>query len=1314
MKRTKRLMSLLLVSVFVLTLLPNVQMPVYAAYADGQECFHCGHYHWDDYMCPDCGACTVDCTNDWCYFETHCERCGECLMNSGGFCTECNLCESCMADMGHCSECGICWMDDDAAGNLCADCHRCSACVEICETCGMCFGCANDVDDGFHCPLCGNCYQQTEQCQFIENNHCKDCCEPCGQCGECIAGEHLETCPDCGLCVECCEFNSMMAGCVDGDICVESSEWIDSTCCDCGGFFTEDYEMCATCMDAGYPRCEACCRASSECSESMCEYDEEYDEHFCIDCGQCFHDADRCPTCEANRCEDCCAARTEANFGCTHDYCEEDPYFDSHLAECEDVEEDFVDAHDAMPSNRWTSNGASGHYRACRFCDSEAHDTGRAAHSFDTNGVCVVCGYSAGSKLYIARQPKTARCNTSIYSSGYDEDSDNGLFYYGNNPVTFSVVAKGGTGSYTYQWYRKYRDRAPTTLTDELYGGQFSGTNTAVLTVQVSTEACMDGEDFQYYCVVKDGKSTVTTEWAIIRANHVYSSKYATNSEAKKPATAAYKAVVLTYLNSRGLPTRVVAPASAGHRYQCLCEYHTDTLHFQNNTPVKHTFGLAILLGRSARANATNFDKVYTHTCTACGYKTYYETHKHVYYADTADYERYNHGTFQVDEAKTTNMAHALICLVDGCDHVKMESHEWDWRHMGYGNDEENGGIFYRDCLICEYPDYDYRPVDADGKTINWTTKNILITARNAQVSRVLGSANSSLILTLNNNEQMRGKRCTGWTVTYTTPNGRANNITFRYSFRENDDGSWSTTITTAGWPTGGILLFTPTLEICNSHSYVTDGYVPAVCMYDGFAGYRICKYCHAEDPTDSRSDEERILPAAGTAHTGGKTPLYQKEVISSSGKKTITWTTNKSESNGKRYNYAAGDCHTKGCVGDSLCTACRRVIPGKKQYQHPSYAIEERNYVEVSCFRDGYSGDLYCSLCGKRVPDTQGYVIPAPRQHTTTTEYLPAVAPTCTTAGKGAVERCMLCNEFLCNDPYIAPLGHDWAVDEANCTESTVAYQCTRSGCLATRFSVDRTTHAVVVEGGKAYVGGKIVTKAKEGEIVALRVDGIPEGKYFQEWEVIRGGVVLKNAAAADGASFIMGAQDVRIHAVFADDKPIHFTDVLAGSYYEEAVKWAVDQSVTNGVTAMTFAPYNACTRGQAVTFLWRAAGCPAPKLDTSDFTDVKPGRFYDKAVLWAVENGITKGTSKTTFSPDEICSRAQIVTFLWRSQGAPALSAVNPFGDVRSGTYYVDAVLWAVKEGITNGTSAAAFSPDNDCTRAQIVTFLYRALAH
>ena len=169
-------------------------------------------------------------------------------------------------------------------------------------------------------------------------------------------------------------------------------------------------------------------------------------------------------------------------------------------------------------------------------------------------------------------------------------------------------------------------------------------------------------------------------------------------------------------------------------------------------------------------------------------------------------------------------------------------------------------------------------------------------------------------------------------------------------------------------------------------------------------------------------------------------------------------------------------------------------------------------------------------------------------------------------------------------------------------------------------------------------------------------------------------------------------------------------FVDVATGSYYEDAVDWAVGNGITQGTDATHFSPDGICTRAQAVTFLWRAAGSPKPETRTMPFTDIPAGSYYYDAVLWAVENDITKGTSDTTFSPNMTCTRAQIVAFLWRSEKSPAAGTVNPFADVKSAAYYADAVLWAAKENITRGTTNTTFSPDADCTRSQIVTFLWR----
>ena len=207
------------------------------------------------------------------------------------------------------------------------------------------------------------------------------------------------------------------------------------------------------------------------------------------------------------------------------------------------------------------------------------------------------------------------------------------------------------------------------------------------------------------------------------------------------------------------------------------------------------------------------------------------------------------------------------------------------------------------------------------------------------------------------------------------------------------------------------------------------------------------------------------------------------------------------------------------------------------------------------------------------------------------------------------------------------------------------------------------------------------------------------------------------KNVGAVKSYTFENVKKNHTIEVVFmkASGNPQTgvFVDVPEGSYYEEAVNWAVEKGITTGTDATHFSPDGICTRAQAVTFLWRAAGSPAAKSAVMPFTDVKAGSYYYDAVLWAVEQGITKGTSDTMFSPDATCSRAQIVTFLWRSQKSPAAGTANPFTDVKASAYYADAVLWAVKEDVTKGTTNTTFSPDANCTRAQIVTFIWRALA-
>lgn len=166
--------------------------------------------------------------------------------------------------------------------------------------------------------------------------------------------------------------------------------------------------------------------------------------------------------------------------------------------------------------------------------------------------------------------------------------------------------------------------------------------------------------------------------------------------------------------------------------------------------------------------------------------------------------------------------------------------------------------------------------------------------------------------------------------------------------------------------------------------------------------------------------------------------------------------------------------------------------------------------------------------------------------------------------------------------------------------------------------------------------------------------------------------------------------------------------------SWYTEAIQWAVANNITTGLDSTTFGTKHLLTRGQMVTFLWRAAGSPEPAEAGHPYADVKAGSYYEKAVLWAVAQGITNGTSSTTFSPNAPCTRGQTVTFLWRAAGKPQASGSTAFADLNPKAYYYEAVQWAAEQGITNGIGGGRFDPDSACTRSQGVTFLYRASSY
>ena len=271
--------------------------------------------------------------------------------------------------------------------------------------------------------------------------------------------------------------------------------------------------------------------------------------------------------------------------------------------------------------------------------------------------------------------------------------------------------------------------------------------------------------------------------------------------------------------------------------------------------------------------------------------------------------------------------------------------------------------------------------------------------------------------------------------------------------------------------------------------------------------------------------------------------------------------------------------------------------------------------------------------------------------------------------------------------------------------TPYVVSYSGGGGGSYTPSYSitVDKTENGTITVSPKS---------ASKGDTVTITVK--PDKGY--ELEMLKAldkdGDALKLTEKNGKYTFKMPSGKVTVKGSFVEEAPVQiFKDVPVDAYYYEAVKWAAEKGITGGVGNGLFAPNQPCTRAQIVTFLWRAAGSPAPK-NMSSFADVPADAFYAKAVAWAVENGITGGTGDGKFSPDATCTRAQSVTFLYRAAGSPKVSGSAEFGDVATNAYYADAVAWAAKNGITGGIGGGLFGSGNDCTRAQIVTFLYRSV--
>lgn len=330
------------------------------------------------------------------------------------------------------------------------------------------------------------------------------------------------------------------------------------------------------------------------------------------------------------------------------------------------------------------------------------------------------------------------------------------------------------------------------------------------------------------------------------------------------------------------------------------------------------------------------------------------------------------------------------------------------------------------------------------------------------------------------------------------------------------------------------------------------------------------------------------------------------------------------------------------------------------------------------------YKGGI-CVRCGILDPNKD-----IPHKH----DFIPIVTkPTCLT--EGFTTYACSCGECYTKD-YVSAVGHKTQLQNAKA-----------AGCMTGGYTGDE----VCTVCGKVFKQGSVIfALGHDPQPARVKAPTCTESGYTGDLICMRCGDMTQigKTVAAAGHKFFGGVCSV-CGTKGAEAVP-EFDDVKSGAFYFDAVQWAVENGITNGTGKNTFSPNNVCSRYQIVMFLWRAAGQPEAKAAVS-FADVKPGDIFYEAVQWAVERGITKGTSSTSFSPFAPCTRGQIVTFLYRSAGSPKVSGACNFSDIPADSFCHDAVIWASSEGITNGTSAGRFSPNEGCTRAQVVTFLYRA---
>ncbi len=899
-----RIFSILLCLVMLSSLFPTA---VLAAWEDGMECWFCNHYHWDEYCCGTCGACSEECTNGGCYLSTHCSECGACDKLADD-CPICLSCEDCYVNNGwHCLSCHECHYTSE--DELCGYCWFCADCMGgLCDSCGFCEVCW-EVEN-MHCKECGNCYASYAECDF-GYDHCEECCVICEQCEECLFEDGIELCDDCGLCVFCCQDNANAEGCECGEYCIENPEWYEHLCPDCGSAFcTVDIcDICGLCLD--------CCEGNSDCSETppVCVEDDDYDSHFCEDCGECFHNSDICADCEFAGlllCETCCKIRLEAEGCDCDDRCISDSDIEEHIKN----DHKSAGPHSATPQNSFDMD-ENYHWRPCRFCDETSHITNKTKHTFDNYGICTVCRFDSQQVILILKQPSSIVAKVSDTQVCGEDDP----YYPDNNVRTISVAAKGTT-ALKYQWYVTYDGGEKWLEAKDDPITNFTGAKTNSITFSIPSDGCAYPP--AYKCVITDENgNSVTSNVAYVKVVHLYREYDAHIGE------------LMGIINQPNNKDNIGMYGSDGHFVTCVGEECDDYI------LVPHSFGKNTRLIFDSKTGVGWHER----TCIHCGFKSYLENHTHYFY-DPETYE------CEVDFTYKNENQHKLICRFTGCNRTHLESHDYlGWQNHGTPYSNTDGiGIAYKECQICGYSStkklqtYD----EKNDKMVDtqWTKDNDLVYVENGFASSDIVGKESKIVIGFAPSEYARQEifdieypKVTKWAVTYYCDRGSEGSkiemdVTKDVQFEKvENELKWIVTVPSfTGRAGGGILTFTPVLEECKhtGGTRLKNASEP-ICTQDGYTGDTVCADCDGV--------------------------IFYGEVIESAGKHegklTLIPGTSKE-----------GSCEERGYEGTYRCDHCNKTVRGKVTSRVHNGKTIVKNEVKPTCTKFGYSGDIYCE-CG-------------------------------------------------------------------------------------------------------------------------------------------------------------------------------------------------------------------------------------------------------------------------------------------------------------------------------------------------------------